>query len=136
MDFLQWRLRSFYGDVKVVGIDISPSIIRRARRNIRRWNLQGNIEVMEMDATSMQFPKEEFDMVVDFTGLEDVQMTRGLIGIQQALFEVKRVLKSNCHFCITEMLSDEMKTEPEKLEMSVFSYICGRKALTAKIIGQ
>jgi len=65
--FFAIEIAKHYGDVKVVGIDISPSIVRKARRNIKRQNLQGNIEVVEMDATSMRFSKEEFDIAVDFT---------------------------------------------------------------------
>jgi ubiquinone/menaquinone biosynthesis C-methylase UbiE len=130
--FFAIEIVKLYGDVKIVGIDISPIVLRKARRNIRRQNLQDIIEVLEMDATNMRFPNEEFEMAVDFTGLEDVQMTRGLIGVQEALFEVNRVLKPNCYFCIAEMISDEMETESQKLEMAVFSYICGRKALSSK----
>ena len=34
--FFATEIAKLYGDVKVVGIDISPSIVRKARRNIRR----------------------------------------------------------------------------------------------------
>lgn len=68
--FFAIEIAKLYGDVKVVGIDICPSIVRKARRNVGRQNLQHVIEVLEMDATNMQFSKEEFDMAVDFTGLE------------------------------------------------------------------
>lgn len=130
--FFAIEIAKLYGDVKIVGIDVSPIVLRKARRNIRRQNLQDIIEVLEMDATNMRFPNEEFEMAVDFTGLEDVQMTRGESGVQQALFEVNRVLKPNCYFYFAEMFSDEMETEAQKIEMALFSYICRRKALSSK----
>lgn len=130
--FFAMEIAKLYSNVKVVGIDVSSSIVRRAIRNIRRRNLQDNIEVVEMDAINMGFAKGVFDVAVVFTGLEDVQITRGEAGVQQTFFEVNRVLKPNCHFCIAEMLLDKMKTDPQKLEMAVFSYICGRKSLRSK----
>lgn len=131
--FFAIEIAKLYGDVKVVGIDISPSIVRKARRNIRRQNLQDIVEVMEMDATNMQFSKKEFDMAVDFTGLEDILMTRGKIGVQQTLFEVNRVLKPLSYFCFAEMLSDRMETKAQKIELALFSYICRRgKGLSGK----
>jgi ubiquinone/menaquinone biosynthesis C-methylase UbiE len=72
------------------------------------------------------------DQVIDFTGLEDVQMTKGESGVQQALFGVNRVLKPNCYFYFAEMFSDKMETEAQKIEMALFSYICRRKALSSK----
>jgi len=59
-------------------------------------------------------------------------MTRGKNGVQQAFFEVNRVLKPNCHFCFAEMPSDEMETEAQKIEVALFSYICSSKGLSSK----
>ncbi|MEM2917161.1 MAG: class I SAM-dependent methyltransferase [Candidatus Bathyarchaeia archaeon] len=131
--FFAKEIAKLFGDVKVVGIDISQSIVKKARRNIRRLNLQDVIEVVEMDSTSMRFDKEEFDMAVDFTGMEDIQITRGKKGIQQTLLELNRVLKPESYFCFAEMLSDRMETKPQKVELDLFAYICrGNNALSSK----
>ncbi|MEM2913959.1 MAG: class I SAM-dependent methyltransferase [Candidatus Bathyarchaeia archaeon] len=131
--FFAIEIAKHYSDVKVVGIDISPNMVRRARRNIRKLNLKDVIKIVEMDASSMQFPREEFDVAVDFTGLEDIQMTRGIDGVQQTFYEVNRVLKPNGYFCFAEMLSDKMETEAQKIESALFAYICrGGKALSSK----
>lgn len=119
-----------HGDVKMTGIDISQGVVREARRNIRKQNLQDFIEILEMDATDMRFPKGEFDMVIDFTGLEDVLMTRGYDGVQRTFFEVNRVLKPNGYFCLAEMLPDEMETKAQKIEVAVFSNICSAPRLS------
>lgn len=130
--FFAIEIAKLYGDVKVVGIDISPNVVRKARRNIRRLNLQDVIKIVEMDATIMQFSGEEFDVAVDFTGLEDIQMTRGIEGVQQTFYEVNRVLKPSGYFCFAEMLSDRMETEAQKIELALFAYIRGGKALSSK----
>lgn len=124
--FFAIEIAKLYGDVKVIGIDISPSIAKRARRNIIRQNLQDIIEIFVMDAANMHFSREEFDMAVDFTGLEDIQMTRGRKGVQLALFEVNRVLKLGGCFCFAEMLPEKMETKAQEIETALFSYICGR----------
>jgi len=120
-----------YGDVKITGIDISQSIVRDARRNIRKQNLQGLIEIVEMDAANMRFPKGEFDIAIDFTGLEDIRMTKAYSGVHRTFFEVNRVLKPNGYFCFAEMLPDEMETEAQKIEVALFSYICSATRLSS-----
>ncbi|MFX0095606.1 MAG: class I SAM-dependent methyltransferase [Candidatus Hodarchaeota archaeon] len=46
-----------------------------------------------MDATQLDFPSETVDFVVNFLGLEDINMTRGVEGVKKSLAEFVRVLK-------------------------------------------
>lgn len=62
--------------LKITGSDISQNAIRDARKNLKKQGLQDRIEILEMDAAKMSFHREEFDMASNFTGLEDIHMTR------------------------------------------------------------
>ena len=85
-----------------------------------------------MDATSMTFPDESFDMVVNFLGLEDIHMTRGKEGVHKTFHEVSHILKPAGYFCFVAMPPEEMESDAQKLENEVFSYICGATWLSAK----
>ena len=50
--------------LKIVGIDISQNDILNARKNVKEHTLEEYIEVIEMGSTNMNFPGEDFDMVV------------------------------------------------------------------------
>jgi hypothetical protein len=85
-----------------------------------------------MDATKMRFHREEFDMALNFTGLDEIYMTRGKEGIQKTFLELNRVLKPEAYFCFVVMPPEEMETESQKLEVALFDYICGAKYLSGK----
>lgn len=51
-------------DIKVVGIDLSPEMLARAREKVAEEGL-GNIEeLLEMDAENMKFPDASFDTAI------------------------------------------------------------------------
>jgi len=118
--------------LKITGIDISQSDIRNARKNLEKQSLQDRIEILEMDTTKMSFPREKFDMAINFTGLEDIHMTRGKAGVQQTFLEVNRVLKPDSYFCFVVMPPEEMETTAQKIEVALFSYICDATWLRTK----
>lgn len=49
-------------DVQVVGIDLSASMLERARERIARKGVR-NMRVLEMDAADLKFPDDGFDIV-------------------------------------------------------------------------
>ena len=118
--------------LKVTGIEITETGIRHSKKNIRRAELDGRVEVVEMDATHMNFGSEEFDLAVNFTGLEDIHMTRGKAGVEKTFQEVSRVLKPDSFFCFVVMPPEEMETEAQRIEMALFSYICDATWLSAQ----
>jgi len=118
--------------LKITGIDIAQSDIRNAKKNIKREGLTGRIEILQMDATKMSFAKEEFDMAVNFTGLEDIHMTRGKEGVLQTFHQVSRVIRPKSFFCFVVMPPEEMETQAQKIEVALFSYICDATWLSAK----
>jgi ubiquinone/menaquinone biosynthesis C-methylase UbiE len=115
----------------ITGIDIAQGDVIEARKNIEKRKLSNRVDILEMDATTMDFPDEHFDLVVNFLGLEDIYMTRGRAGIQRTFFEVSRVLKPQSNFSFVVMPADKAETEAQKLEMALFSYICNATWLHA-----
>jgi ubiquinone/menaquinone biosynthesis C-methylase UbiE len=74
--------------LRIVGIDISPSDILRARKKLEGYDFEDRVKFIEMDAADMSFPSASFDMIVNFLGLEDVHMTTGRNGVQDTFLEV------------------------------------------------
>lgn len=117
-------------DIRVTGIDISDDSVCKARATVAEHGLHERINIVRMDATSMHFADGMFDMAVNFTGLEDIHMTRGKEGVADVFSEVHRVLKPGAFFCFVAMPIDEMETDAQKLEVALFSYICNATWLT------
>jgi cyclopropane fatty-acyl-phospholipid synthase-like methyltransferase len=112
-------------ELKITGIDISETDIVNAERNVAKNNLADSITITQMDATKMNFGDEAFDMAVNFLGLEDIHMTRGLDGVRLTFSEVNRVLKTGGYFCFTAMPPDRMETRAQQIEVALFSDLCG-----------
>jgi hypothetical protein len=93
--------------------------------------LEDRVKVVKMDVTKMSFNGEEFDMAINFAGLEDIHMTRGKGGVEKTFQEVARVLKPNSFFCFGVMPPEEMETEAQKIEVALFSHICDATWLSA-----
>jgi ubiquinone/menaquinone biosynthesis C-methylase UbiE len=118
--------------LRIIGIDIAQSDIRNSKKNLKREGLAGRIQVEQMDATEISFGREEFDMAVNFTGLEDIHMTRGRAGVEETFHQVARVIKPGSLFCFVVMPPDEMETEAQRNEVALFSYICDATWLNSK----
>jgi ubiquinone/menaquinone biosynthesis C-methylase UbiE len=84
------------------------------------------IDYHVMDATHLGFKPSSFDFVVNFLGFEDINMTRGQQGVQQALRECSRVLKPGGILQLTLCL--EGNTPDERVARDVFSLL-GCRAL-------
>jgi len=126
------EVAGFDRSLTITGIDISQEAIRDARKNIKKGNFQDRIEFVEMDATEMCFHEEGFDMAINFTGLDEVYVTRGNEGVQKTFLEVNRVLKPGTYFCFVVMPPEEMGTAAQRLEVAFFDYVCGAKYLSSK----
>jgi ubiquinone/menaquinone biosynthesis C-methylase UbiE len=123
--FFALELAQRENGLEIVGIDISLRDILQARRNLGEYDLADRIEFIEMDAADMSFRSKSFDMIVNFLGLEDIHMTRGKTGVQNTFLEASRVLRPHGLICFVGMPPDEMETEAQKIEVAVFSHICG-----------
>lgn len=50
--------------LRVTGIDISPDMLNKAKGRVARHDLENVVALHEMDAGALEFPDEEFDIVV------------------------------------------------------------------------
>jgi SAM-dependent methyltransferase len=55
-------------DVRCIGVDLSPSMLRRARNRIRRRALP-QVELIRADATAMPLPDDSADLFLSYWGL-------------------------------------------------------------------
>jgi SAM-dependent methyltransferase len=110
---------------KITAIDIFPGSVNRANKNITAKKLDGRITAIQMDASNLDFNDHSFDTVINYLGLEDIHMTRGYVGVKKTCQEVERVLKPGGAFYFVAMPPDMMKTEPQKIEVELFSWLCG-----------
>ncbi|NHK30779.1 MAG: class I SAM-dependent methyltransferase [Asgard group archaeon] len=79
-----------------------------------------------MDIINLEFPDNTFDFVVNFLGLEDVNMTRGPEGVKQALRECARVLKPSGILQITLCLEGD---EPDQIIAKEVTDLIGHQAI-------
>lgn len=80
---------------RVVGIDLSPAMVRRARAVSAGMGARYEV----MDATDLQFPDETFDAA--FFSYNGIELLPGREGKRQALREVRRVLRPGGAFIFT-----------------------------------
>ena len=73
---------------EIVGIDLSPDMIAKAKNKIRRQGMR-NMSIHKMDAASMSFPDGEFDIAMISFGLHEL----GHELMMTVLREICRVLK-------------------------------------------
>ena len=112
-------------DSHITIVDIFDGSIKQAMKNIEKARLTDRINAIQMDASELDFTENEFDTVVNYLGLEDIHMTRGITGVKKTFQEVYKVLKQGGSFYFVVMPRDQMDTIPQKLEADVFSWICG-----------
>jgi len=129
--FFAIEVAKAYAGVRITGVDISQSCIENAGKNVEREGFQKCITIVKMDATHMSFSDSQFDMAFNFAGLEDIHMTRGEAGVAKVFREIYRVLKTDSYFAFVVMPPEEMETEAQKIEVNLYSYICGATWLSA-----
>ena len=57
-------LDRYKSHLEVTGIDVSPNMLEKARRKVAEKKLSHIVRIDEMDARSMAFPDDHFDVVV------------------------------------------------------------------------
>jgi arsenite methyltransferase len=97
---------------KVIGIDLVPEMVARARENLRKTSLR-NVSFQESSPEKMPFPDESFDVVIS-NGAFNLVIDKG-----KALKEVFRVLKPSGRLMIADQiltgeLPDDKKAKIEK----------------------
>jgi SAM-dependent methyltransferase len=103
--FLLDNLKSFD---EITGIDNSERSLQAARSTF----LQGNIRFLQMDAASLDFPDDQFDMVCISNSLHHMQNLTGVLS------EMKRVCKPDGYYVISEMFRD-YQTETQRTHVAL-----------------
>ncbi|MFO8055303.1 MAG: arsenite methyltransferase [Bacteroidales bacterium] len=91
-------VRSIIGDTgEVTGLDFSEEMVMKARQNSQKLGLK-NVRFLAGDIEEMPFEAHQFDVVISNCVLNLVpEKTR-------AFAEIKRVLKSGGHFCVSDVV--------------------------------
>ena len=96
-------MRKTLPDTKLVGIDISPAMVVKARRNIGTCGPDSCIEVRVANANALPFADGTFDRVVSTGSLHHWK------DALHALSEVHRVLKVNGYALLYDLVHDMPK---------------------------
>lgn len=73
--------------VRYVAADISPAMLERTAHAAAERGVSDQVELVVADVHDMEFPDDEFDLVVSFTGLHCFPRPR------DAVFEMARVIR-------------------------------------------
>ena len=87
---------------KVVGIDLSDSMLKVAEGKVKKVGIQ-NIVLYKMDATQLEFKSRSFDKILLSLVLHEVDTEFAA----KIIMEAKRVLKDDGKIIITEWESEE-----------------------------
>jgi ubiquinone/menaquinone biosynthesis C-methylase UbiE len=98
-----WLLMKFHEQapkLRVTGLDASPSMVAKARKNIANMGLADVIEVVESEASSMTFANDSFDIVVSTGSIHHWKKPTACLN------EIHRVLKPEGYALIYDLVSD------------------------------
>jgi SAM-dependent methyltransferase len=106
--------RAIVGETgKVVGIDFTNAMLEKARKNNAELGFQ-NVEFVKGDIENMPLADNQFDVVISNCVLNLVPDKR------KAFAEIKRVLKTGGHFCVSDVvvkgnLPEKLKNDAENV---------------------
>jgi ubiquinone/menaquinone biosynthesis C-methylase UbiE len=81
---------------KVIGLDISPDMLQRARENTRKARIENKVEFVLATADSLPFAHRSFDLVIRYASLHH------WLDPMIVLNETQRVIKENGYIIIRD----------------------------------
>ncbi|MFX1500030.1 MAG: class I SAM-dependent methyltransferase [Promethearchaeota archaeon] len=96
------RDSGYEGKLVDIGLINDLESYRRITSNQNRKD--ANIQYIIMNTSTLAFRDNSFDFIVNFLGLEDINMTLGKKGVKNALIELNRILNKNGILEISIML--------------------------------
>ncbi len=106
--FIQTLMKSLKDYESFVGIDISAERVQSTREKLK----EDPVEILEMNAESLEFGNEHFDSVCISYSLHH------MIRLNEVLVEMNRVLKPGGHFLVMESYRDGDQTEAQRTEIA------------------
>lgn len=107
--------RSLVGETgRITGIDFSEDMVKKARRNNQKHGYD-NVYFLSGDIEAMPLKVDQFDVVISNCVLNLVP------DKSKAFAEIKRVLKSGGHFCVSDVVIKGQL--PEKLRADAEMYV-------------
>ena len=94
----------------VVGIDISPRMVERARQRVRRWGLEDRVELRQADARDLPFDDGVFDAVLSES------VTAFAVDKSAAVREYARVVRRGGVVGLNEVTWLRAETPPALIE--------------------
>lgn len=81
---------------EIVGVDFSEKMLNKAREKLTGREFKTHVEFMQGDILNLPFPDEKFEIVTIAFGI------RNVANLEQALLEMKRILKPGGKLLILE----------------------------------
>jgi len=103
--WILYNLRQVIPGVRLVGIDVSPSMVEQNIRNIRRQSLQLEINALVANAQSLPFPDRMFDRVISTGSFHHWKVPVA------CLTEAHRVLKEGGYALIYDLVRKMPKSQ-------------------------
>ncbi|MFX1578522.1 MAG: methyltransferase domain-containing protein [Promethearchaeota archaeon] len=122
--FLSAEMATRFPNSRLLGIGLRNDIETWEQlKNSKRYkqSVWSNFHYLLSDATRIPLKSSSCNMVVNFLGLEDLNMTSGLIGIQKAFAEIERITKHDALIQIS--LVEYGKTPEEMLAKEIWNSI-------------
>jgi ubiquinone/menaquinone biosynthesis C-methylase UbiE len=98
--WLLLKLHQQSRELRITGLDVSPSMVTKARKNIAKAGLSNIIEVKEGTASRLPFSEGFFDMVVSTGSMH--HWKEPIVGLN----DVHRVLKPGGYALMYDIVSD------------------------------
>lgn len=102
------KLHQATPNIELVGLDISPSMIAKAKKNMADLGLANKIQIEQGDVRKIPFQDSSFDVVLSTGSLH--HWKKPLEGID----EIYRVLKPGGHALLYDIVSDTPKSVMQK----------------------
>ena len=82
-------LASMLGIRRLIGVEISPKLVRIARANAAKWKSSSNIEIICADASEWAWPQENL-IVFLYNPFDGVILTRALANLRKSASEIPK----------------------------------------------
>lgn len=98
--WLLLSIRKVLPHIQLSGIDISPSMIEKAKENIYKTHNYNDIELLIGSASELPYPDNSIDCIVSTGSIHHWK------EIQKGLTEIHRVLKNNSYALIYDLVQN------------------------------